>query len=212
MINIQTSYSTIEQPEKSKLGTAPSSCEIQLQVNPIIQVHLKREKDTAPYIVRTLLDSGSGTNWCHQDLLKHVKYRDLGSVDMTVERFEGSIRKRYRYVTLEYMVGELTGGLHCLVTDQYAWFNDIKGLTEHAAGQFPGGKVFDPSSPCHHDGDTKQIALVLGPYGAYKLRNKKAQDYFNGFLHFQPYQVGNEVGYAFSGLLPKHLNRNVSLC
>ena len=127
MMNTQTSYSTIKQPENPKLGTAPRSCEIRLQVNPIIHVHLQREKDTAPYIVRTLLDSGSETNWCHQDLLKHVKYRDLGSVNMKVETFEGSIKRRYRYVELRYTVGELTGRLNCFVTDRYAWFNDIKG-------------------------------------------------------------------------------------
>ena len=155
-MNIQTSYSTIEQPEQSKLGTIPPySCEVQLQVSPIIQVHLQREKDTAPYIVRTMLDSGSGTNWCHQDLLKHVKYKDLGAVNMKAEVFEGSKKNKYRYVELQYIVSGLTDRLKCFDTDQYSWFNDIKGLTQYAANQLPGEKGFDPNSPCSYDGETK---------------------------------------------------------
>jgi len=72
--------------------------------------------------------------------------------------------------------------------------------------------VFEPSSPCNHDGDTKQIALILGPYAFYKLRNKNVEDIYAGFFHFQPYKVGDDSGYVFSGLLPKHLNRNVIFC
>ena len=212
MINTQTSYSTIEQKDPQKLGTAPLHCfEVELQVSPIVQVHLQRKKqNSSPYIVRTILDSGSGTNWCHQDLLDHVQYRDLGAINMKVEVFEGSREKRYRYVELQYTVSGLTGTLRCFVTDQYAWFNDIKGLTQYAASQLPGQKVFDPSSPCNHDGKAKQIALILGPYASSKLKNKNIEDKYVGFLHFQSYRVGEDSGYVFSGLLPKHLNRNVS--
>jgi len=130
MINIQTSYSAIEQPEESKLGTPPLyRYEVQLQVSPVTQVHLQREKDSLSYIVRTMLDSASGKNWCHQYLLKHVKYRDLDAVNMKVEVFEGSKKKKYRYVELQYIVSGLTGRLKCFDTDQYSRFNGIKGLT-----------------------------------------------------------------------------------
>ena len=131
MINNQTSYSTIEQEDPTKLGTEPlHCCEVALQVSPIVQVHLKRNKqDSSPYIVRTILDSGSGTNWCHQDLLDHVQYKDLGAINMKVQVFEGSREKRYGYVELQYIVSGFTGILKCFVTDQYAWFYDISQCT-----------------------------------------------------------------------------------
>ena len=82
---------------------------------------------------------------------------------MQVQVFEGSRKKKYRYVEVFYAVHGRKGTLRCFVTDQYAWFNEVKGLTEYASSQLTEGMIIDPSSPCSHDTGKKEIALILGP-------------------------------------------------
>ena len=208
MINQQTSYDTIEQD--SKIGTLPPNCRsVELQVSPTTIVDLILKNGTTPYKTRTLLDTGSGTSWCHIDLLQYVKYNDLGSITMQVQVFEGLRKKRYKYVELFYTVDGKIGTLRCFVTDQYAWFNEIKGLTQYAASQLSDHSVIDPSTTCDHDKGKKEIALILGPYASNKLRNRDVAHKFAGNLLFECFKTGNSSGYVFSGLLPKHLNRNV---
>ena len=161
---------------------------------------------TGTYRVRTLLDSGTGNSWCHVDLLKHVQYNELGSVPMQVQVFEGSRKKKYRYDELFYAVHGRKGTLRCFVTDQYTWFNEVKGLTEYASSQLTEGMIIDPSSPCSHDTGKKEIALILGPYASANMRDWNTEIKMFGNLSFET-ETG--TGYVFSGLLPKHLNHNV---
>ena len=208
MINQQTSYDTIEQD--SKIGTLPPNCRsVELQISPTTIVDLILKNDKSSYRTRTLLDSGSGTSWCHVDLLQYVKYNDLGSITMQVQVFEGNRKKRYKYVEIFYTVQGKIGTLRCFVTDQFSWFNEIKGLTEYATKQLSENNVIDPSIPCDHDKGKKEIALILGPYASNKLRNRDIANKFAGNLLFESYKLGHGSGYVFSGLLPKHLNRNV---
>ena len=210
MMSVQTACGKIEQ-DQYVLSTVPPNCRsVELQVSPIMQVDLVcPEGQNGPYKVRTLLDSGTGTNWCHKDLLKYVIYNDLGSVVMQVQVFEGVRKKRYRYVELFYTINGLQGTLRCFVTDQYAWFNEVDGLTKYAASQLAEGTIIDPGLPCSHDTGKKDIALILGPFASAKLRDRNADYKFVGNLLFEPYRTGNSTGYVFSGLLPKHLNKNV---
>ena len=210
MVSVHTACGSIEQDQYT-LGTIPPKCRsVELQVSPIMPVDLVRPSgQNGSYKVRTLLDSGTGTNWCHSDLLKHVQYNDLGSVIMQVQVFEGFRKKRYKYVEIFYEIHGLMGTLRCFVTDQYAWFNEINGLTKFAASQLADGTIIDPSSPCSHDTGKKEIALILGPYASAKLRDRNLEYKYVGNLLFEPYKTGNSTGYVFSGLLPKRLNRNV---
>ena len=125
---------------------------------------------------------------------------------MTVQVFEGVIKKKYRYVELYYKVDDKKDSLKCFVTDQYAWFNEVAGLTTFAAKQLENHWIIDPSQSCGHDFSKKAIALILGPVASLKLRNKKENYICAGNLLFEPYQTGNGTGYVYSGLLPKHLN------
>ena len=54
-----------EQP--TTLGPLPPVCRlIEIQISPIMHVNLVRKsKRDDTYKVRTLLDTGSGSNWCH---------------------------------------------------------------------------------------------------------------------------------------------------
>ena len=210
MVSVHTACGSIQRDQYT-LGDVPPKCRtVELQVSPVMPVDLVRPSgQNGPYKVRTLLDSGTGTNWCHSDLLKYVQYNDLGSVVMQVQVFEGVRKKRYKYVELFYAIHGLMGTLRCFVTDQYAWFNEVNGLTKFAASKLADGTVIDPSSPCSHDSGKKEIALILGPYATAKLRDRNSEYKYVSNLLFEPFKTGNGTGYVFSGLLPKHLNQNV---
>ena len=47
--------------------------------------------------VRTLLDSGSGTNWIVKNILQHVQHTIKGSELMEVHTFHGAVRKKYPF-------------------------------------------------------------------------------------------------------------------
>ena len=184
MMNQQSSYDTIEQ--ESKIGKLPPNCRsVELQVSPTTIVDLIVKNDSAPYKTRTLLDTGTGTNWCHVDLLQYVKYNNLGSITMQVQAFEGCRKRRYKYVEIFYTVHGKIGTLRCFVTDQYAWFNEVKGLTQYAASQLSDHSVIDPDTTCDHDSGKKKIALILGPYASNKLRNRDVQHKFVGDMLFE---------------------------
>ena len=119
MVSVHTACGSIEQDQYTP-GTIPPKCRsVELQVSPIMPVDLVCPSgQNGSYKVRTLLDSGTGTNWCHIDLLKYVQYNELGSVIMQVQVFEGFRKKRYRYVELFYVIHGLMGTLRCFVTDQ----------------------------------------------------------------------------------------------
>ena len=189
----------------------PDGIAVELQVSPILVVDLIRKgKGNDFFKTRTLLDTGSGNNWCHKDLLNHVKYNDLGSIAMNIQVFEGSRKRRYQYVEIFYSVNNQTGSLRCFVTDQYAWFNEVDGLTTYAAQQQQGSYIIDPAQHCDHDRGKKEIALILGPFASMKLRNKEERIFYSGNLLYEPYKTGNSTGYVYSGLLPKHLsNRTI---
>ena len=83
MTSVHTAFGSIEQDQYT-LGTIPPKCRsVELQVSPVMLVNLVRPSgQNGSYKVRTLLDSGTGTNWCHIDLLKYVQYNNLGSIIM----------------------------------------------------------------------------------------------------------------------------------
>ena len=208
MVNKQTMCEAIEPPPQ--IGMVPPKCRaVELHVSPTTIVDLILKNESASFRTRTLLDSGSGISWCHTDILKHVKYNELGSATMEVQVFEGFHKKRYKFVEIFYFAEGKVGTFKCFVTDQYSWFNNIKGLSLYATKQLPNERVIDPSELCDHDGSKKEIALILGPYATNKLRKKEVPNKFAGNLLFEAYKTGNGSGFVYSGLLPNHLNRNV---
>ena len=171
IMNVQSCSALMEQDKLTPVP--PISRTAELQISPILIVDLVRKGESgSSFKTRTLLDTGSSTSWCHEDLLSHVEYKDLGSTIMTVQVFEGTIKKKYRYVELYYTVNDKKGSLKCFVTDQYAWFNEVAGLTTYAAQQLENHYIIDPTQPCDHDFGKKAVALILGPFASMKLRNK----------------------------------------
>ena len=65
---------------------------------------------------------------------------------MKVEVFEGSIKKRYRYVELLYTVGELTGKLNCF------WKKVFNANDRAGKGTF----YYFPVGQGYEDGDGRE--------------------------------------------------------
>ena len=83
---MQTACRTVDPGEKQELVSEYRHLEI--QINPITTVDLiAKGGKSIPFKARALLDSASGINWCHKDLLEFVRYDDLGPTTMKVHIF-----------------------------------------------------------------------------------------------------------------------------
>ena len=72
-----------------------------LSISPTLIIPLNTNGDR-PFKVRTLLDSGSGTNWIVKNILQHVQHTVKGTELMEVHTFHGAVRKRYPLVEIYY--------------------------------------------------------------------------------------------------------------
>ena len=104
-----------------------------------------------------------------------------------------------------YTIDGREGSLKCFVTDQYAWFNEVKGLTEYIKDKAQNLQIIDPTQHCTHDSfhNKKEIALILGPYASFKLCDREKERKFIDGVLYEPYRLGDGVGYVYSGVLPK---------
>ena len=76
--------------------------------------------DNRSFKVRTLLDSGSGTNWIVKNLLQYVQHTVKGSELMEVHTFHGAVRKKYPLVEVYYQDPyNTTHSIMCYVHDSY---------------------------------------------------------------------------------------------
>ena len=82
--------------------------------------------DSNSYKVRTLLDSGSSTNWIASEILPHIKYEIIGSKVLTVNTFSGRIRKRFKLIEA-YFQYKLPP-IRCFVMDTFSEAQIIKCL------------------------------------------------------------------------------------
>ena len=80
--------------------------------------------------VRTLLDSGSMTNWITKALLNYVKYTTKGHTRLEVFTMTGIIQKKFQLVEVYYDHNDKTENLICYVHDNFAKHITVKGLPE----------------------------------------------------------------------------------
>ena len=84
--NMQTACLTLD--SEARKETASEYTNLKIQINPVTTVDLiTKQGKSLSFKARALLDSASGINWGHKDLLKFVKYDDLGATMMRVQIF-----------------------------------------------------------------------------------------------------------------------------
>ena len=162
-----------------------------------------------PFKVRTLLDSGSGTNWIVKNILQHVQHTVKGSELMEVHTFHGAVRKRYPLVEIYYQDEQkVTQSIMCYVHDAYVRHIHIN-LTSYIQSEYNTLDPFwinnltDPGDPrVDHGFESQGVGMVLSPATTNKLRTTHA------IIHLHDINMLLEptiFGVAISGAIPEHL-------
>ena len=82
--------------------------------------------------VRTLLDSGSGTNWLSRKVLNRVKHTIKGRNTLTVSTFGGEVKQKF--ILAEVYIHDDKGKMRnimCYVQDQYTAHMTAEGIVSH---------------------------------------------------------------------------------
>ena len=184
-------------------------------ISPTVIIPLLTDvEDTAQgpqtFRVRTLLDSGSGTNWIVRNILPHVKYTVKGSELMEVYTFHGAVRKKYPLVEVYYRdLNNTQQALMCYVHDTYIRHVQLN-MTNYICSEYKNCTPFsvptlfaDPGEDkvCHKD-ESLGVAMVLCSASINQIRT--------------PHEIVNVkelnllleptiFGVAISGEIPDHL-------
>ena len=131
------------------------------------------------YNIRTLLDSGSSTNWIASQILPHIKYEIIGSKVLTVNTFSGRIRKRYKLIEA-YFQCKLPP-IRCFVMDTFSEAQIIKGLGKKIKNHIKHNNIksktlnnwVNPAElPANHDDINKGCGLILASTAINSIKNK----------------------------------------
>ena len=135
--------------------------------------------DSNSYKVRTLLDSGSSTNWIASEILPHIKYEIIGSKVLTVNTFSGRIRKRFELIEA-YFQYKLPP-IRCFVMDTFSEAQIIRGLdrkikkhikTNNIKSKMLHKWVNPAELPANHDDINKGCGLILASTAINSIMNK----------------------------------------
>ena len=135
--------------------------------------------DSNSYKVRTLLDSGSSTNWIASEILPHIKYEIIGSKVLTVNTFSGRIRKRFKLIEAYFQYKLLS--IRCIVMDTFSEAQIIKGLDKKIKNHVKHNIIksrtlhnwVNPAElPANHDDINKGCGLILASTAINSIKNK----------------------------------------
>ena len=157
--------------------------------------------------VRTLLDSGSGTNWIVKNILQHVHHTKKGSEILEVHSFHGAVKKKYQLVDVYYIDQHNNSqAITCYVHDSYvrhicldmttylqSEYPNVKPYTLPCAISDPGDKGVD------HGHESQGIGMVLCPASTNRLRTSHGIVHINelDILLEDDYTLGPVPGTAF---------------
>ena len=127
--------------------------------------------------VRTLLDTGSGTNWIVESLLQRVTHTKKGYEMLEVATFNGTVRKKFQLVEVYYIDPNLnTQGIMCYVYEAFTRHITAKGMLQHITNNAPFeheafSDMVDPTSMRVDHGDESQgIGMILCSTSINRLR------------------------------------------
>ena len=151
-----------------------------MSISPTLIIPLT-STENKPFRVRTLLDSGSGTNWIVKNILQYVQHTVKGTELMEVHTFHGAVRKKYPLVEVYYQDPlNVTQSIMCYVHDSYVRHVHIN-LTQYIqnrynqADPFWINKLADPGDPrVDHGFESQGVGMVLSPATTNKLRTTHA--------------------------------------
>ena len=190
-----------------------------MSISPTIIIPLHTESGI-PFKVRTLLDSGSGTNWIVKSLLKYVRHTKIRTELMEVHTFHGTVKKKYQLVEIYYTDNQNnTQPITCYVHDSYVrhiqinMANYILGQQGNCAPFTIPGPLADPGdTQVSHGFESQGVGLVLSPASTNKIRTADPIIRINELdILLEP----TIFGVAISGAIPNHLRdtaNEMSVC
>ena len=180
-----------------------------MSISPTVIIPLQTPLEST-FQVRTLLDSGSGTNWIVKSLLKHVRHTKRGSEVMEVYTFHGAVRKSYPRVEVYYKDQENhIHSIMCFVHDSYIRHIQLK-MADYILGERQNcrpfslpGPLSDPGDPnVGHGYESQGIGLVLCSASTNKIRTP------DPIINIKELDILLEptiFGVVISGAIPDHL-------
>ena len=182
--------------------------EVSLSPSIIIPL-LTGEKEKKFFRVRTLLDSGSGTNWIVMSLLKHIEYTVKGSERLEVITFSGTVYKKFLLVEVLYPTpGGRAANLICYAHDSFTKHVAVKGMTEYVRSEAKIesdllSKLADPATmETDHNDLSQGTGLILCSASINKIRSSE------NIINLKDINILLEptiFGVAISGAIPPKL-------
>ena len=146
-----------------------SSVEIQseqkssfISLTPVVIVPLVSNSEGKNYNVRTLLDSGSESNWVARDILKEIAYTKIDSITLKVQHFDGVKIQKFDLVQIYISrkdkwspkrpsfkgIKRVSETLDCLVYDSFFHHRIVHGIKTFVknTGRVSNGIVIDTLS------------------------------------------------------------------
>ena len=185
--------------------------EAEISLTPTVVMPLQNSTK-GKYKVRTLLDSGSMTNWVAQELLDVLYYTHKGHTTLEVYTMTGKKSKKFQLVELYYTLDEIKYNIICYVNDTFTQHITVKGLPRYLAENtaLSPKLILSLSDPATNDVDhselSKGIGLVLCTATINELRN-------GGVIHLKELGITLEptiFGTAISGRVPETLRGEVN--
>ena len=190
------------------LSSVISPVEAEVSLSPTIIIPLITN-DRGNYRVRTLLDSGSGTNWIVASILKNIAFTVKGSEVLEVATFSGVMRKKYPLVEVLYpLPNGKTANLMCYANSDFTRHIAAKGMVGHIKKNSKIeerilSELADPASQEIDHGKLSQgIGLILCSSSINKIRIQENMITLHKIdILLEP----TIFGVAISGAIPAYL-------
>ena len=105
--------------------------EVDISLLPTVVIPMISAIQDKQYRIRTLLDSGSMTNWITRGVLKKLKYTTKGHDLLEVNTMTGKVQKRFQLVEVYYIYNKVVNGVTCYVHEELTKYVTIKGLPDY---------------------------------------------------------------------------------
>ena len=183
----------------------------EVSLTPTIVVPLQNKTD-GQYKVRTLLDSGSMTNWLASELLEVLNYTHKGHTTLEVYTMTGKMSKKFQLVEVYYNYGGTSYNIICYVNDTFTQHITVKGLPKYIEdnSSISPSTLQYLSDPATIDVDHKAISkgtgMILCTAAINELRRNKV-------IHLRGLGIILEptiFGTAISGRVPEALKASVN--
>ena len=162
--------------------------------------------------VKTLLDSGSGTNWIVRKVLNQIKHTVKGKNNLLVYTFNGTVKRKFTLVEIYFHDDQgRIRNIMCYVQDEYTTHVSVDGVSNyisfnHTTPYSLAGPLVDPSSvEVDHTDAVNSIGMILCSSTINTLRTKEPVVLLTELkILLEP----TIFGIAISGAVPKCLKRS----